>query len=497
VEVHHIVPEANGGKNDIENAIALCFDCHSAAGHYNPRHPRGTKFSPDELRLHKAQWHGMVSDNKISTDTNEDAFLCRYFICKSYEGILELCEPDLTNFPLENSILHPNAVWEFQIMLTGLHPAQSRYREIYGDCYSTIEAFKEKFPQVGVTDKSSSDYPAFESVRVPSEDEFTDRISSKDGISRFLFDSGLTVEQITRAVVREDACGGCHSQEVYLLRQLWCVYLAITNISDTHLRPTEVEAIIEDGKKHPVRSFELAPRGRKESIAFPKVSVEPGATIVVPVATIAGSLAGLRIVDWSNDMTELKTGQVQELSFSTLDKSSTGAFTSLGPTICPLSLSFQQDGINSPQAIHKLDLENVYILNRFWEKGSCPHLFFFDGSRKRLTYWSELFSEFPCRSVTHVITVPCSFSSMLIVELEFEETYIELISIDGVPKRRGEHLKRWDFIEVPVQPGQEISITGWYTPSHHSNNLETSPGVKNDFLASFMTCFSFQSQSNV
>lgn len=56
VEVHHIVPEAEGGSNDADNAIVLCLKCHSEAGHYNPRHPIGTKFSPNELKRHRDQW---------------------------------------------------------------------------------------------------------------------------------------------------------------------------------------------------------------------------------------------------------------------------------------------------------------------------------------------------------------------------------------------------------------------------------------------------------
>ncbi len=52
VKVHHIIPKSEGGNDSLDNAIALCFNCHADAGHYNPKHPRGTKYSPDELRLH-------------------------------------------------------------------------------------------------------------------------------------------------------------------------------------------------------------------------------------------------------------------------------------------------------------------------------------------------------------------------------------------------------------------------------------------------------------
>lgn len=54
--VHHIVQEADGGANTLENAICLCLPCHGEAGHFIPRHPMGTKYSPDELRRHRDQW---------------------------------------------------------------------------------------------------------------------------------------------------------------------------------------------------------------------------------------------------------------------------------------------------------------------------------------------------------------------------------------------------------------------------------------------------------
>jgi HNH endonuclease len=54
--VHHIVQEAHGGANTIENAICLCQRCHTEVGHYNPAHPLGTKYSPKELLAHRDAW---------------------------------------------------------------------------------------------------------------------------------------------------------------------------------------------------------------------------------------------------------------------------------------------------------------------------------------------------------------------------------------------------------------------------------------------------------
>jgi len=57
IECHHIVPEAQGGDDSLENCIPLCFDCHAEAEHYNPRHPKGNKFSIEELRGHRDRWY--------------------------------------------------------------------------------------------------------------------------------------------------------------------------------------------------------------------------------------------------------------------------------------------------------------------------------------------------------------------------------------------------------------------------------------------------------
>lgn len=65
MEIHHIHPKGKGGEDTFENAIPLCFDCHCDAGHYNSKHPKGIKFSPEELRKHKERWFQKVEDNHI------------------------------------------------------------------------------------------------------------------------------------------------------------------------------------------------------------------------------------------------------------------------------------------------------------------------------------------------------------------------------------------------------------------------------------------------
>lgn len=56
METDHIVPAAESADHSIENAIPVCFDCHAEIHAYNPSHPRGRRFTADELRAHKEQW---------------------------------------------------------------------------------------------------------------------------------------------------------------------------------------------------------------------------------------------------------------------------------------------------------------------------------------------------------------------------------------------------------------------------------------------------------
>jgi hypothetical protein len=45
IEIAHIERR----KNDQENAIPLCYDCHAKIGHYNHEHPRGNRYKAEEL----------------------------------------------------------------------------------------------------------------------------------------------------------------------------------------------------------------------------------------------------------------------------------------------------------------------------------------------------------------------------------------------------------------------------------------------------------------
>jgi hypothetical protein len=60
IEAAHIIAEADGGPNEDDNAIPVCFDCHEEIGSYNPQHPKGNKYSREELIQHRDRLYALV-----------------------------------------------------------------------------------------------------------------------------------------------------------------------------------------------------------------------------------------------------------------------------------------------------------------------------------------------------------------------------------------------------------------------------------------------------
>lgn len=67
LEVHHIKPQAENGTDTFDNAIPLCFDCHAEVGQYNPKHPKGIKFTQAELIQHRDNWYSIIASGRTES----------------------------------------------------------------------------------------------------------------------------------------------------------------------------------------------------------------------------------------------------------------------------------------------------------------------------------------------------------------------------------------------------------------------------------------------
>jgi len=66
MELHHIVQKADGGEDSFRNCIPLCFDCHADVKAYNPRHPKGRKYTDSELIRHRNRWYEKVKNEHLN-----------------------------------------------------------------------------------------------------------------------------------------------------------------------------------------------------------------------------------------------------------------------------------------------------------------------------------------------------------------------------------------------------------------------------------------------
>lgn len=107
IELHHIEQQAYGGKDTLENCIPLCFDCHADMGKADPKHPKGKKYSIEELKRHRDNWYKKVKNNTFGGNDNkkivfrEDAQL--------FKKICDMFNPSVKHWLITESIegAHP------------------------------------------------------------------------------------------------------------------------------------------------------------------------------------------------------------------------------------------------------------------------------------------------------------------------------------------------------------------------------------------------------
>jgi hypothetical protein len=100
IELHHIKQRADGGEDSFENCLPLCFDCHADVMQYNPKHPKGKKYTVSELKKHRDNWYIKVekSSGTIITDP-------KYIDLdkKTFERLTELLKSDDLMLSIKNN----------------------------------------------------------------------------------------------------------------------------------------------------------------------------------------------------------------------------------------------------------------------------------------------------------------------------------------------------------------------------------------------------------
>jgi HNH endonuclease len=473
VEVHHIVPESSGGTNDLDNAIVLCFDCHADAGHYNPRHPRGTKFSPAELRRARDRWHTIVQRNAIEPPDEIDALYCRYLICNNFGVFREITTGDFSRLPFDRPFVVLNDVYRFHLRLierarTDPRPEHSRTRT-----FESWEAYSKAYPDVRLIERSGhSIYPYFQAIRMPLIEEVRTNVAPHDLTTRLLVEAGAPVREIAMAYAYTEECGMTgQPHEVYHTRPLWPLYLAVTNVKQN---PMTLQAMTGESERPSELGYRyLAHRLSTDrvEVPLPAAALPAGATAVIPLATLVGPLDDVRFETMSEESQhfqekhrDLEIPISQTVSHTDINGAHANAAV-IGPAFWPRALRLVDAATTRLQETHEFDLANLYMIDRVWTIGSCPHLFAYESGRTSQRYVGELFAREAGVTQTHEFLAPPGMKTFAIVELEPEQTIIEKITVNGRVRIADVALSQGQSVNIEVGAGDRIVVVGRYETS--------------------------------
>jgi hypothetical protein len=469
IEIHHIIHQNEGGENTFENAIPLCFDCHANAGHYNSKHPRGMRFAPVELRRHRDNWYDLVKKGTYLNSENE--ILQNYFVCNSFETVWEIINGDFENFPIQPIKVIKNELFNYLKSAAKFHKNKERELTLEGSTYKGIEGYLKAFPNVK---PESNQWNQDEYKRGLDTPEIIEKISPNDFVTNYLVNNGASPNDIAKVEYIEYGCAA-GSYENYYLRPAKVVFLSLTNSSNESIFLTSLEEL-----KFPTGGFvELNSISTTPEIQlYNDLVINAGESVVVPICISLFPFDDKEDVEERMTYTHLPNDKSQDLR--KVNENSFGNHPTIGPRNKVITAHFNSsDSINQVE-IRPVDLANLLLISRFWEFGSCPHMFGKQKTENKWIYLGELFSSHPNKK-QHVkldlaLIGNTTFSHLKIIELEQEITILEKVTLDNKVILKDIKLSKGEEIVIDISDNKTIEFHG------HYNLIENVNYIYNDIL---------------
>lgn len=476
VEVHHIIPREQGGEDSFDNAIALCFDCHCDAGHYFAKHPKGSKFTPAELKKHRDSWYDIVKLNKIDIIEDDKTIYCRYFVTQSEWLIEELIRGDLTHFPISNTLLHNNTVLNFQKSIMGSpleRPYDTQFSEITEEQYLLKHA-----DAIRVYDNQNHQYKY---TRTPSEAE-TKEFCNRFYLEKFILEATGSAKNIIEIFAHQcSGCGGDNFEEFIVRRSLWACYLCISNISNHYIDIREVKYT---GTKdlNSVQLYKSLLENPFESFALPQIKIPPNFSVLIPILTLLAPFRGGDVVEIPSQITEIENKPNEIIRSAKVDINNLALFDVLGPGFIPHSVDYVSENSSKSLKVHNFDFSNMYFYSKEWMGGCCPHVFL--KLYNEIKYYGEIFSKATDIEQYFRIIAPEGATEFYLCELEYEATFIKSIKINSEEIISNLILERGEGLEFRIKKGDIIEGTGYYSCLDNSNKLAAQQ--KNELVKKFI-----------
>ena len=455
VEIHHIIPKANGGEDTYDNGIVLCFDCHCAAGHYNSDHPRGTKYSPQELIGHKERWFEHVKTNpyQMGEDEDDHKIVCRYYVTSDRETASRVFEFDENSMLKTKYLLQtPSLQKQFQ-ELKNAYNAGVQDNETDGwaeEFYENRSELVEKYPEFkGCQNVALSE-------RILKEGKLTDPFALK------LIENGASPEQVASMNYFHEACGGSGWGIDYQTRKPYFVFAQIINLDDENIRVTSLNN--QPFELNPLIKSDVFDMSEVQNLsALNNMELSKEENICLFLGVVAGP------IDYDPSSYQFEMGpEIDENNEGdTLVRTSLNSegvdsdFATCGKIYIPKTISFFKDGKELEVAFEDFRPDTLFLISREWLCGSCPHLFGINKSTGDVQFVQTLFDS----STGDIIEekIDCKdFSKIIIAEFDNEISKIISVKLDRKEFLIEKEMRYGDSIILDVNNTELAVINGLY-----------------------------------
>lgn len=464
IEVHHIVAAADGGPDTLDNAVALCYSCHADAGHYNPRHPRGSRVRPSELKRHRDQHWAAVEAGRIPSD---DPLLTaglqvRHLICLSYELAKEVLAATFKNDHFSAERLLPNAVSRF--MSRVLADELPMPRNVGGGDGVAPPGYvwrDESFPHREDLVRAHPELRDCDERPLRRDDFGFGGVTSK--LLLACLDAGVSPESIGVLQTWYNQCGEEGWVLEYRLRRPLFVFTEVSNRTEHDLTIAGItgnlEAPLGADPRHVANSSDGDSR-----LPMPPIALPPGASLLVPSAVLLSPRDEDDLsFEWA-DTVERNFAEIVYTAYSdALGRLPDDEYLKVGPSFHISSMNIA--GPQGPAIVgsRPLDLRHVYLLGQGWLMGSCPHAVV-ELQSGELVHLGEILVNAWQNIGVDTLTMPEHANILHIAEFEFEVTSITEIRVnDDIISHDPPSLIRGDRLSIFVEPGDEVTISGSYS----------------------------------
>ena len=388
----------------------------------------------------------------------------------SFDIVTEIINGNFENFPLNHIKMVQNDLFNFLQSACSFQGKFSREENIHAFNYKSLDEYKS-IHQDAIEVKS--EWGITNWIREIKKEELHKQIAPHDFITNYMLKYNAEIKDIAKIRFTEGGC--CDSDyEEFILRRAKVIFLAFTNTTNEEILCT---SFLEEF--YNLNDFVKIKTTKEESREFNlnNIPLSPGECLLIPISIV--------LTPFSNDYTseealtieDLKSGEVLETREINIDN--IGDYPTIGPYHKIDTINVLANSLTTTCELRPISNINPLLISRYWECGSCPHLFVL--IEDKWVYKGELFSNLP--DITQIFIIDTNdliyagISKIRIIELEKETTTIECIKLNNKTMYSNIILETNDTFEFNVTDIKSIKIQGKYS-LHKNIKYKNSEGIK-------------------